>query len=157
MTTAKAVTKYVRVSPKKARLAAGLVRGLGVGDAGSQLTFAGTKAGRLLLKTLNSAVANAENNMDMRRDDLKVLEVRIDGGPSLKRAKARSRGSRRLETRRGTEARGRDVPRRQHRWRIPRNRSRGRRALRRQGSRRRHPGPFSPLGRRFRGRASGAG
>jgi large subunit ribosomal protein L22 len=94
MTQTRAITKYVRISPRKARLAAGLIRGLNVADASSQLKFSGLKAGRLLLKTLDSAVANAENNDEARREDLKVVEVRIDEGPTMKRAKARSRGSR---------------------------------------------------------------
>lgn len=94
MTTAKAITRHVRISTKRARLTAALIRGLPIGEASAQLRFANTKAGRLLGKTLDSAVANAENNLEMNRDDLKVIEVRVDGGPSLKRSKPRSKGSR---------------------------------------------------------------
>lgn len=94
MKQAKAITKYVRISPRKARLAAGIIRGLPVEEALLQLIHSQMKAGRLLRKTLDSAVANAETQLDTRREDLIVSEVRIDEGPTLKRAKARSRGSR---------------------------------------------------------------
>lgn len=91
-TTGKAITKYVRISPRKARLAAALMRGLSVSDAAAQLTFCNLRAGRLLIKTLESAVANAETQLDLRREDLKVLEVRVDAGPTLKRSKPKNRG-----------------------------------------------------------------
>jgi large subunit ribosomal protein L22 len=89
-----AVTKYVRISPRKARLAADLIRGLPVEQARLQLEVCGLKGGRLLLKTLSSAVANAEMQSDTSAEKLKVEEVRVDEGPRLKRAKPRSRGSR---------------------------------------------------------------
>lgn len=94
MNSAKAISKFVRISPRKARLAAGLIRGLSVPEASVQLTFSNLKAGRLLKKTLDSAVANAETQFDIRREDLKVVEVRIDAGPTLKRAKPKNRGGR---------------------------------------------------------------
>ena len=94
MLKAKAITKYVRISPRKARLAAGLIRGLSVGDARNQLTFSPLKASRLLNKTLHSAVANAETQHDARPESLQVMEVRVDEGPTLKRGKPRSKGSR---------------------------------------------------------------
>lgn len=94
MNNAKAISKYVRISPRKARLAAGLIRGLSVPEASMQLMFSNLKAGRLLKKTLDSAVANAETQLDMRRENLKVVEVRVDAGPTLKRAKPKNRGGR---------------------------------------------------------------
>jgi large subunit ribosomal protein L22 len=94
MNSAKAISKFVRISPRKARLAAGLIRGLSVPEASVQLTFSNLKAGRLLKKTLDSAVANAETQFDVRREDLKIVEVRIDAGPTLKRAKPKNRGGR---------------------------------------------------------------
>ncbi|MBA2369728.1 MAG: 50S ribosomal protein L22 [Candidatus Protochlamydia sp.] len=93
MNYAKAISKYIRISPRKARLAAGLIRGLPVSEASVQLTYSNLKAGRLLKKTLDSAVANAETK-DMRRESLKVVEVRVDAGPTLKRAKPKNRGGR---------------------------------------------------------------
>ncbi|HSX38014.1 MAG TPA: 50S ribosomal protein L22 [Chlamydiales bacterium] len=90
---AKAVTKYVRISPRKARYAADLIRGLSVEKASLQLEYSSLRGGRLLKKTLDSAVANAETQLDARRGELKIFEVRVDPGPILRRAKARSRGS----------------------------------------------------------------
>lgn len=92
MNDAKAVTKYVRISPRKARLAAGLIRGKRVPLAMAQLLFSNLKGGRLLIKTLESAVANAESQNDLRREDLIVKEVRVDGGPTIKRSKPKNRG-----------------------------------------------------------------
>jgi len=94
MTRAKAITKYVRISPRKIRLAAGLIRNLPVDDASFQLQVANTKGGKLLKKTLDSAVANAETQLDIKREEIRVIEVRIDEGPRLKRAIPCSRGSR---------------------------------------------------------------
>ena len=94
MNNAKAISKYVRISPRKARLAAGLIRGLSVPEASMQLMFSNLKAGRLLKRTLDSAVANAETQLDMRRENLKIVEVRVDAGPTLKRAKPKNRGGR---------------------------------------------------------------
>lgn len=91
---AKAISKFVRISPRKARLAAALIRGLPVSNATAQLTFCNMKGGRLLIKTLDSAVANAESQLDARRENLKVKEVRVDEGPRLKRAKPKNRGGR---------------------------------------------------------------
>ena len=94
MDRSKATTKFIRVAPRKARLAANLIRGLSVEDAGVQLGFCHLRAGRLLKKTLDSAIANAEIQWDARRDQLFVVEVRVDEGPRHKRAKSKSRGGR---------------------------------------------------------------
>lgn len=94
MNKATAISKHVRISPRKARLAAGLIRGLAVSEAAAQLTFCNMKGGRLLKKTLDSAVANAETQLDVRREDLRVTEVRIDQGAVFKRAKPKNRGGR---------------------------------------------------------------
>lgn len=94
MAKAKAVTKYIRISPLKARLAAQLIRGKSVIDAKAQLQFSGLKAGRQLKKTLDSAVANMELQTDVKREQMKVSEVRVDEGPRMKRAKPRNKGGR---------------------------------------------------------------
>lgn len=94
MHQAKAVNKMLRVSPRKARLAAGLIRGLHVDAALAQLAVSPLKAARMLSKTLTSAIANAENNLEVDRKELSVVEVRVDDGPRFKRAKARSKGGR---------------------------------------------------------------
>ncbi len=93
MDFARARTRFVRISPRKARYAADLIRGLDVEQATLQLLHSKLKGGRLLKKTLDSAVANAVTQMDARRDRLKIHEVRVDPGPILRRAKPRSRGS----------------------------------------------------------------
>lgn len=94
MNRAKAITKYVKISPRKARLAADLIRKQSVNEAKSQLLFCNMKAGRLLKKTLDSAVANAETQLDLRIEDLLVLEVRVDDGPTMKRSTPKNRGGR---------------------------------------------------------------
>ncbi len=94
MHTARAYTKNVRVPPRKARLAADLIRGLKVEDATLQLLLSKLKAGRLLKKTLDSAVANAETRHRVQRRDLTVQEVRVDAGSVIKRAKSKSKGGR---------------------------------------------------------------
>lgn len=94
MQQSKAITKYVRISPRKARLAAGLIRGNPVEQAIVQLQYSGLKGGRLLLKTLKSAIANAETVHGVQREALSVREVRVDPGPIIKRAKPKNRGGR---------------------------------------------------------------
>jgi large subunit ribosomal protein L22 len=94
MSEHKAITKYLRISPRKARLAADLIRGMPVPQARLQLEHCQMKGGKLLIKTLNSAVANAESQSEASSDKLTVREVRVDEGPRLKRAKPRSRGQR---------------------------------------------------------------
>lgn len=93
MQKAKAMTKYVRISPRKARLAAGLIRGRSVEEATLQLMASPLRGSRLLNKTLNTAVANAETQLNVQRRDLIVQEVRVDAGPVMKRSKSKSRGS----------------------------------------------------------------
>ena len=88
----KAVTKYVRLSPRKARDMARAIRGLQVADAIKTVEFSERKAARQLEKTIRSAVANAENNAKLSADDLRVKEATIGEGPAMKRFWARSRG-----------------------------------------------------------------
>lgn len=89
-----AKSKYVRISPRKVRLSAGLIRGLDVNKAILQLRYSGLKGGALLRKTLDSAIANAKNNYKKEEENLYVAEVRIDAGPTLKRAKSKNKGGR---------------------------------------------------------------
>jgi large subunit ribosomal protein L22 len=92
MESAIAKTKYVRISPRKARLAAALIRGKSVEEATTQLNFCKLRGGALLQKTLDTAVANAETQLNVQRRDLIVKEVRVDEGPTLKRSKPKNRG-----------------------------------------------------------------
>lgn len=94
MKEAQAISKYVRISPRKARLAADIVRGLDVETAKLQLIYSHLRGGRLIKKTLDSAVANAETQLNVQRDKLFVKEIRVDAGPTLKRAKSKSKGGR---------------------------------------------------------------
>ncbi len=94
MQMVKAKSRFIRIAPRKARLAAGLIRGLKVENANLQLMNSTLRGARLLKKTLDSAVANAETRLDVRRSDLVVQEVRVDAGPIWKRAKSKSRGGR---------------------------------------------------------------
>lgn len=91
-----AQTKYVRMSPRKVRLVANLIRGVNVDHAINILHFTPRAAARPLEKTLRSAVANLVNNQDSSEkidpESLVVSEIRIDEGPVLKRFRAASMG-----------------------------------------------------------------
>jgi len=88
----RAVMKMVRISPKKARAVIEQIRGKDVNEALRILRFSPRKAARYILKTLESAIANAENNHDMDVDALFVKAAYVDEGPALKRVDPRSRG-----------------------------------------------------------------
>lgn len=92
MKTAKAITKYVRISPKKARAVAGLIKGKKVEEALYQLANIQSKGSRALRKTLHSAAANAELQYEVSKNQMTVQKVMIDGGPSWKRGKSRAKG-----------------------------------------------------------------
>ena len=89
----KAVARYIRVSPRKARLVADLVRGKTVSEALAILQYSPQVAARHIEKVLRSAVANAEHNHQVRNlDDLRVTRAVADGGPSMKRVSPRAMG-----------------------------------------------------------------
>ncbi|MBI3610629.1 MAG: 50S ribosomal protein L22 [Nitrospirae bacterium] len=92
MTEAKAILRFVRVAPRKARMVVDLIRGRQVADAFNILKFTPRSASRVVEKVLKSAVANAENLEIGDPDDLWVTRVCVDGGPVLKRFQARSMG-----------------------------------------------------------------
>lgn len=87
-----AVLRFVRVSPQKARLVADQVRGLPVDKALNTLKFSNRKAADIIRKVLESAIANAENNLGADVDELKISEIFVDGGPTMKRIKPRAKG-----------------------------------------------------------------
>ena len=89
---AKAIAKQERISPIKTRLVIDLVRGKNVEEARTILINYNNKASKLILKVLNSAVANAVNNNKMNEDKLYVSEARVDAGPVMKRIMFDSRG-----------------------------------------------------------------
>lgn len=88
--TAKA--RYVRVSPRKARLVTDLVRGKKVGEALNVLAFTQKAFAKTLTKLINSAVANVQQNKQMDVDTLMVKRISVDGGPTLKRFMPRAQG-----------------------------------------------------------------
>ncbi len=85
--------KYVRISSRKVKIVIDLIRGKSVDEAKAILTFTPKAAAPVVLKVLNSAVANAVNNQELNAKDLYVAEVYANPGPTLKRYVARSRGS----------------------------------------------------------------
>ncbi len=89
----KAHAKYVRISSRKVKIVIDLIRGKSVDEAVAILTYTPKAASPVVLKVLNSAIANAVNNQEMDRKDLYVAEVYANPGPTLKRFVARSRGS----------------------------------------------------------------
>jgi large subunit ribosomal protein L22 len=89
---AKAVTKLLRVSPQKLNLLAQLIRGKKVDKALADLTFSRKRIARDVKKTLESAIANAENNHDLDVDALIVSEAYVGKGLVMKRLKASARG-----------------------------------------------------------------
>ena len=79
------------VAPRKARMTLDLIRGKSVTEARSILKTTNTKASRLIIKVLDSAAANAVNNLNLKEEDLFVSECYINPGPILKRIKFGSR------------------------------------------------------------------
>ncbi|MBS5451297.1 MAG: 50S ribosomal protein L22 [Coriobacteriia bacterium] len=90
---ARAVARYVRIAPKKVRLVVDQIRNKPIAQARTILAFSERSAAETVAKVLNSAVANAENNFGMRGDDLVVKTAFVDEGPTLKRIRARAKGS----------------------------------------------------------------
>ena len=88
----KAVGKYIRISPQKARLVADVVRGMGVDKALTTLRFMPKKGAGILRKVIESAVANATQDEHIDVDNLYIKKIFIDGGPSLKRISPRAMG-----------------------------------------------------------------
>ncbi|OGL65084.1 50S ribosomal protein L22 [Candidatus Uhrbacteria bacterium RIFCSPLOWO2_01_FULL_47_24] len=91
MTEAKAIARYIRMSPRKVRLLANLIAGKQVGFAETQLEIAAKASKGPLLKLLKSAIANAQAK-NMARDKLYIKTITVDGGPTLKRFRARAFG-----------------------------------------------------------------
>ena len=84
--------RYARLSSQKGRLVADQIRGLPVEQALNILAFSQKKGAALMKKVLDSAIANAENNLGADIDELKVSAVCVDEGPTMKRIRARAKG-----------------------------------------------------------------
>jgi ribosomal protein L22 len=88
----RASSRYVRVAPRKARLVADQVRGLHIDQARALLQFSPRGAAHDIGKLIESAASNAENNHDLDADEMRVAEITVDEGPTLKRFRPRALG-----------------------------------------------------------------
>ncbi len=88
----RASARYVRTAPRKARLVADQVRGLQIDRARALLQFSSRSAARDIQKLIDSAASNAENNHELVADDMKVVEITVDEGPTLRRYRPRALG-----------------------------------------------------------------
>lgn len=88
----RAVSRFVRVSPRKAREVVNLIRGKSVEEANAILRLTPRGAAPVVRKVLDSAVANAENNHEMVADELYVAQAHVDAGPTLRRFRPRAMG-----------------------------------------------------------------
>jgi large subunit ribosomal protein L22 len=87
-----ATLRHARISPQKCRLVADLVRGQPVGDALAVLAYTPKKGARIVRKVLESAIANAEHNLEADIDTLRVARIEVDAAPLMKRFHARAKG-----------------------------------------------------------------
>lgn len=92
MAQARATVNYIRISPSKAQQVIDLVRGKNIDEALSILTFTPKAAARIIYKLVNSVVANAERNHNLRRDALYIAEAYVNQGPTMKRIRPRAMG-----------------------------------------------------------------
>ena len=90
---AKATLKFARISSRKVKIVADLLRGKNVDEALAIVKFTPKASSELLEKLLKSAIANAENNHYMKSDDLYVAEIYANQGPTLKRIRPAAKGS----------------------------------------------------------------
>ena len=88
----KAQAKFIRMSPKKVRLIVDLIRGMDVKNAETQLNFSKKLAKEPVLKVLRSGIANAENNFELKKENLFIKKIVVDEGPTLKRWHPRAHG-----------------------------------------------------------------
>lgn len=88
----KASLKHLRTSPRKVRLVADMVRGKKVDNALNQLMLTNKKVTSPIQKLLMSAISNAENNFELKKDNLIIKEIRVDDGATLKRWMPRAHG-----------------------------------------------------------------
>ena len=90
---AKATLKYARISSRKVKIVADLVRGKTVDEALAIMKYTPKASSEVLEKLLNSAIANAENNHYMTRANLYIAEIYANQGPTLKRIRPAAKGS----------------------------------------------------------------
>lgn len=87
-----AIAKYIRISSRKVKIVIDLIRGKSIAEAKAILSYTPKAASEPVLKLLNSAVANAENNLDIPGDQLYVAEVFANQGPTYKSIQPRAQG-----------------------------------------------------------------
>lgn len=88
----KAIAKYQRVSPRKARLVARNVRGLAVEEAMNILKLTPNKSAKIIFKVVKSALANATDQSNVDPDDMVIYEITVNEGPAWKRFMPRAQG-----------------------------------------------------------------
>lgn len=89
---ARAIARYVRISPRKVNIVLSLIRGKSVKEALAILKFTPKAASEVVTKVVKSAAANAENNHEMNPDNLYIAETFADQGPTLKRFQPHAQG-----------------------------------------------------------------
>ena len=87
-----AISRHASISPQKCRLVAELLRGLPVGVALATLAYTPKKGAKIVRKVLESAIANAEHNLEADIDELKIHRIEVDAAPVAKRFHARAKG-----------------------------------------------------------------
>ena len=90
---AKAIAKYVRISPRKVKIVADLIRNKDVDEALAIVKFTPKASSKIIEKLLKSAIANAENNHGMKHENLYIAEIYANQGPTLKRIRPAAKGS----------------------------------------------------------------
>lgn len=93
METIQATLRYLRIAPRKTRLAVNVIKGLSANEAEAQLILSSRRSGDYLLRLLRSAIANATNNKKIPVTKLFVQNVYVNQGPKIKRGTPRARGS----------------------------------------------------------------
>ncbi|NLW08165.1 MAG: 50S ribosomal protein L22 [Clostridia bacterium] len=99
---AKAVAKYIRISPRRLRQVINLIRGKDVREAEAILAAMPKRGAKAVAKVLKSAVANAEHNYELDASELLVSRAFVDEGPTMKRYRPRARGQANLRRKRSS-------------------------------------------------------
>lgn len=89
---AKAILRYARVTPRKARRVINLIRNKNAGDAALYLRFMPYRAAKTVEKVLKSAIANAEHKKALNPEEMKIVQAFVDQGPVMKRVEPRAMG-----------------------------------------------------------------
>ena len=89
---AKAIARFIRISPRKTRLVTYLLKKKTVGEALAILSALNRRAAEIIEELLRSAIANAKQNPDIQENNLYISKLTVDGGPTLKRYRAASMG-----------------------------------------------------------------